>query len=208
MKGQMTETPLRHYMGLYRGSDPAEISARTGVAWDAGRSAFSLRLMGAAYEIGFPEFSRGVLGNAYEEILIIRYLLEGRYVRGTGRQLAYAEMPWGPVYMKNFGGRVLERLVGTFGRDPSRLTRAVTQASGLRHEAADGCDVGYRMEFLGSGEQMGLWLSVLLWEGDEEFPASAQVLFDEGFRYAFSAEDIAVVGDVLISRLKGALVVV
>jgi hypothetical protein len=67
---------------------------------------------------------------------------------------------------------------------------------GLKFEKLDKSDAGYRFEFMS-----GLYMSFLLWEGDDEFPASAQILFDDNFPHAFTAEDIAVVGDVAISRL-------
>jgi hypothetical protein len=48
----------------------------------------------------------------------------------------------------------------------------------------------------------GLFISLLIWAGDDEFPPSAQILFDDNFVFAFTAEDLAVVGEVTISRLK------
>ena len=45
-------------------------------------------------------------------------------------------------------------------------------------------------------------MSIIIWEGDDEFPSKAQILFDDNFPSAFSAEDIAVAGDICISRLK------
>lgn len=42
-----------------------------------------------------------------------------------------------------------------------------------------------------------------IWEGDNEFPASAQILFSDNFSAAFTAEDIAVAGDITLNALKG-----
>ncbi|MDO5332124.1 MAG: DUF3786 domain-containing protein, partial [Bacillota bacterium] len=49
----------------------------------------------------------------------------------------------------------------------------------------------------------GLTVRLIIWEGDDEFAPQAQVLFSDNFPKAFAAEDIAVVGDVLINALKG-----
>ena len=35
-----------------------------------------------------------------------------------------------------------------------------------------------------------------------EFPPNAQILFSDNFRYAFTAEDLAVVGDIVLGRMK------
>jgi hypothetical protein len=67
----------------------------------------------------------------------------------------------------------------------------------LRVEVLGKGDAGYRFEFLN-----GLFVSILLWGADDEFPPSAQILFDDNFVFAFTAEDIAVVGEVIIEGLK------
>ena len=43
---------------------------------------------------------------------------------------------------------------------------------------------------------------MILWEGDEEFPPSSQILFSDNFPISFQAEDMAVMGDVIIGSLK------
>ena len=58
-------------------------------------------------------------------------------------------------------------------------------------------DSGYKFEFMND-----LHMYFILWAGDEDFPPSAQILFDDNFPLAFTAEDIAVVGDVSIGKLK------
>jgi hypothetical protein len=45
-------------------------------------------------------------------------------------------------------------------------------------------------------------MKILVWEGDDEFPSSAKMLYDETVVFSFSAEDVAVAGDILIARLK------
>ena len=48
----------------------------------------------------------------------------------------------------------------------------------------------------------GLTIQLLLWLGDDEFPPNAQILFSDNFRYAFTAEDMAVIGDIVLGRMK------
>jgi hypothetical protein len=55
----------------------------------------------------------------------------------------------------------------------------------------------YRFEFMS-----GLFMQVYVWAGDDEFPPSAQMLFDDNFPSAFTAEDIAVIADVVIDFFK------
>ena len=45
-------------------------------------------------------------------------------------------------------------------------------------------------------------MQILAWEGDEEFPPNAQVLYSDNFAEGFAAEDRVVAGDILISTIK------
>lgn len=203
MKDRPSATPMKHYCSIYKEMDPMEISERTGIQYDVMGGCFIIRLLGCEYEVSFPEFSVIPLNdatetNSYEELLIIRYLIEGQHALGLGKQLSYEELPWGSVYMTNFRGRVISRMVREFGKDANEFASLVETMQGLRYERIEKGDVGYRIEFIND-----LYLSIILYEGDEEFPASCQILFDDNFKFAFSAEDVAVVGDILIGRLKG-----
>ena len=50
----------------------------------------------------------------------------------------------------------------------------------------------------------GLTIRFLLWLGDDEFPPNAQILFSDNFRSAFTAEDMANIGDIVMNRMKKA----
>ena len=51
----------------------------------------------------------------------------------------------------------------------------------------------------------GYTVRLQLWAGDEEFPPSAQILFTDNFPNAFTAEDMAVVGDIVLDEMKAAV---
>ena len=134
-------------------------------------------------------------GAANARILVLRYLTEGAAAPATGKFLTYREVPWGEVYFKQFQGRCLFRLAYGFGNKLQKF-REIMEKLGAR-KLPHG-DAGYEFEFLN-----GLYLQFLLWEGDEEFPPSAQILFSDNFPVAFvMGEDMAVVGDVSIGALK------
>ncbi|MDR2610269.1 MAG: DUF3786 domain-containing protein [Clostridiales Family XIII bacterium] len=213
--------PMKHYQAIYRTQDPAEIASRTGLAFDAESSSFSVTLLGAPYRAVYPEFdlvpdpaahtgstqdgapaahTPVPAANGYEKLLIIRYLTEGSYALPSGKLVSYEELPWGSVYMSNFRGRVIGRLAREFGSGEVAFPALVESMPGLKYERLPMGDSGYRIEFLNN-----IFVSLIYYEGDEEFPASFQVLFNDTIKYAFTAEDVAVVGDVLIGRLKAHL---
>jgi hypothetical protein len=207
--GQQYDVPLAHYQGLYEKLDPWEAAERCGISFEQsgeGEGSFLLRVIGTDYRAAFPVFElRGQEGDIVrspaETILLCRYLCEGKFFESRGKRLSYNEVPSGPLYYRNFEGRVLKRAAHTFGNDLALFRRVVEQIPGLRFEvlnAGDPCyRAGYRFEFLN-----GLFISLLIWAGDEEFSPSAQMLFDDNLVFAFTAEDLAVVGEVVIRRLS------
>ena len=48
----------------------------------------------------------------------------------------------------------------------------------------------------------GLSMRISIWNADEEFPPSAQILFSDNFQYAFDADDMAYSGDIFIKILS------
>jgi hypothetical protein len=204
----MVDAPFNHYVPIYRGLDPGEAGARCGVPFNAGRSAFLLRLMGTRYEVAVPGFDiRAAPEDAaaapplkyQDRLLVLRYLCEGRHAPWGGRQVAYDELPWGNVYFANFRNRCIRRAARALGSDIAAFEAVMGRGGALRAERLPHGDAGYRFEFID-----GLFMSIILWAGDDEFPASAQILFDDNFEHAFTAEDVAAVGEVAIDKIKAA----
>jgi hypothetical protein len=189
-----------HYSGVYRELDPHEAAARCNLCFAGG--GFSLRLMGTEYVADFPDFElREKTGRVIEDegirVLVLRYLCKGRWAAPGGRQLSYSEIPWGNLYFRNFEGRCIKRVERSFGGDPEGFSEIFERHKQLNAEKLAGKECGWHFEFLN-----GIFMSIIIWKGDDEFPAKAQILFDDNFPHAFSAEDIAVAGDICISRLK------
>lgn len=196
--------PLEHYLEEYRKADPAEISARTGFAFDEEKKVFRLSFLGRDYEAAHPEFQVRCLDDRYgydpvgemnpAKILLVRFLLEGVQTRGTGKFLTYREVPWGEVYYRQFNGRCMMRLAFSWG---SRLEDFQRACQAMGAEPVKAGDVGFQFEVF-----PGYAVQFLLWAGDEEFPPSSQILFGDNFPAGFHAEDLVVICDILISTLK------
>lgn len=188
--------PLEHYMTLYEKLDPVECVKRTKAAYDQEQREFTLEIMGRSYRVKFPSFQTEPEASHPEKMLLIRYLLEAELLPMSGRFITYREVPWGETYFRNFEGRCLKRLAFGFGSRLDDFRRGMEKLGGLPVNTGD---AGYEFPFM-----KGLYMKFILWAGDEEFPPSAQILFSDNFKLAFTAEDLAVVGDVSINYLKEA----
>ena len=203
-KNNKERLPFEHYKALYEKMDPVEAAARCRIPYDEEKREFIITLMNKKYRITFPGYVITPVDDdgSYHalteynpaEILILRYLLEGVNKEPTGETKAYADMPWGEVYLQQFTGRCISRLAYGFGYKLDKFSDAMEK---MGAEKVDMGDVAYKLEFLND-----LYLYFILWAPDDEFPPSSQILFSDNFEYAFKAEDMAVVGDISIGAMK------
>ena len=192
------EVPFSYYENLFRNLNPADAVERTGVKRD--EKEFYVNLLGRDYAISYPEYAIRTLDGGKEpplptQTFLLRYLLEGKAVADTGTWLTFREMPWGELYIKPYTGRVLTRAAFTFGTRVAAF-RAACEKMGAT--AVNHGDAGFQFDFLD-----GYRMQILVWEGDDEFPPNAQILYSDNFSDCFAAEDRVVAGDILISAIKG-----
>ena len=194
--------PFEYYVNLFRELDPAEASERTGAAFDG--TAFTVTLLGTTYRITWPEYSISsekedafVLKALPPQTFLLRYLLEGKKVPAKGEWKTFREMPWGELYIQPFTGRCLTRAAFTFGTRVAKFAEAAEKMGAVKLEHGD---AGYELELL-----PGYRMRIIVWEGDEEFPPNAQILYSDNFVEGFAAEDRVVSGDILITQIKANL---
>ncbi|MDR2802734.1 MAG: DUF3786 domain-containing protein [Treponema sp.] len=190
-----------HYSARYKDLDSGEISARCNLPFD-GRF-FSFKLMDKNYRAAFPQFelyeadTESPVVDESIRVLALRYLCDGRLAAFEGGQLSYSDIPWGSLYFKNFEGRCLKRVERIFGKDTQAFSEIFEKHEKLNAKKLSGKECAWRFEFFN-----GIFISIIIWEGDEDFPSKSQILFDDNFPAAFSAEDTAVACDICINRLK------
>ena len=191
------EVPFAHYEDLFRKLNAAEAAERTGAKWDG--KEFFVTLLGREFAISHPEYAiRAVDGGTVPPLptqtFLLRYLLESKRVSWGGEWKTFREMPWGEMYITPYTGRVLTRAAFTFG---FRLGAFKAACEKMGAEAVKHGDAGYRFDLIGDYQ-----MQILMWEGDDEFPPNAQVLYSDNFADGFAAEDRVVAGDILISTIK------
>ena len=192
------EVPFAFYEEKFRGLNPEEATARlSDVRWDG--KEFTVRLLGRDFAISHPDYAiRALVDGAIPPLpaqtFLLRYLLESRDIRWGGEWKTFREMPWGEMYIKPYTGRVLTRAAFTFGTRVAAFQAAAEKMGGL---PLPNGDAGYQFDLIG-----GYRMRILVWEGDDEFPPNAQVLYSDNFADGFAAEDRVVAGDILISTIK------
>ena len=191
------EVPFAHYEEQFRNLDPAEAAARTGAPWNG--KEFTVKLLGREFAIAHPDYAiraldEGALPPLPVQTFLLRYLLESKCVSWGGAWKTFREMPWGEMYIKPYTGRVLTRAAFTFG---FRLAAFAAAAEKMGAAKLSHGDAGYEFSLIGPYK-----MQILVWEGDDEFPPNAQVIYSDNFAQGFAAEDRVVAGDILISTIK------
>ena len=192
------EVPFAHYEELFRSLNPEDALLRLkAVKWDG--KEFYVNLLGREFAISHPDYAiraldEGKLPPLPVQTFLLRYLLESKDVLWLGNWKTFREMPWGEMYMKPYSGRVLSRAAFTFG---FKLTAFRAACEKMGAQPVKNGDAGYEFDLIG-----GYKMRLLMWEGDEEFPPNAQVLYSDNFSEGFAAEDRVVAGDILISTVR------
>ena len=192
------EVPFSYYEELFGKLDPQTAVERVGVKWDG--KEFYVNLMGREYAIAHPQYAiraldGGKLPPLPTQTFLLRYLLEAKEVTWQGQWKTFREMPWGELYIKPYTGRVLTRAAFTFGTRVQKFREACEKMGAVPVKHGD---AGFQFELVGN-----YLMQILVWEGDDEFPPNAQVLYSDNFADGFAAEDRVVAGDILISTTKG-----
>ena len=203
-KDSKERLPWEHYLSQYQESDPKEIAARLGISYDEEQKYFTLKFLGTVYQISWPDFQVSHEADdmgfypletmTYARTLTIRFLLNGAEASGTGKFKTYREMPWGEVYLRQFDGRCIKRLAFSYG---NRIKDFQAIMEHMHCVPVKHGDIAYQLEIFPD-----YLVQMILWEGDDEFPPSSQILFSDNFPISFQAEDMAVMGDVIIGSLK------
>ena len=147
--------------------------------------------------------AEGKPAHAAVAILVLHYLVRADGTPAAGVWQAFRELPDGLFYAPSFASRAEAPVAAVFGggdlsagRDLEAFGVAALAAGG---EALDLADASFSFQALPQ-----LRLAALLWEGDEDFPAEARILFDAAAGHYLPAEDLAGLGEVLTRKLTGA----
>jgi hypothetical protein len=131
-------------------------------------------------------------------ILLLHYLTRADGAPQAVDWITFRELPDGLFYAASFAARAESPLALMFGGEfPGHglpeFREAAVAAGG---EALDFGDASFSFPALPR-----LRLAALLWEGDEDFPPEARVVFDAAADHYLPAEDLAGLGEVLTRML-------
>jgi hypothetical protein len=140
--------------------------------------------------------------SAFTQSLILTYLATADGTTPSSRWVGFRELPNAMFYVQAFegysGGRLIRELTES-GIDIARALRRV--APDLGGSPLDIGDAGFSFPVLPRVQ-----IAVVFWEGDEELPSQARVLFEDTASRYMPTDGLAILGSQLVGRLvKAAL---
>lgn len=165
----------------------------------AGDTAIRVAFLDRVYRVSLPDFAFTDAGDEsrsvplQEQVLILHYMMAHPGAQVSGNWIAYREIPGASFYFSAFVKRAIDPLKKVFGQNISALNTAAQHLGGRQ--------IGYGDAGLEFSLLPEVPVQLILWQGDDEFPSEANILFDESIGDILSPEDAAWLAGMLVYRL-------
>ncbi|RPI22178.1 MAG: DUF3786 domain-containing protein [Acidobacteria bacterium] len=182
-------------------TDPGKIATDAGVVWvGGGDPKFEITFFGQPYAVSWPDLvvcqPDGQICSNLDQAFLLQYLLTADATPFEESWVSLGGLPNGSFYEQAYQGYSGNVLARAFRRRPEDLKRAAEAAGGERLTVGD---LSFRYLALPR-----IPLALVYWSGGEEFPDSAQVLFDRSASHYHHVEMLAHLGSLLCQKVIAA----
>jgi len=160
---------------------------------------FRIPFLDRVYQVTYPQFEFKDSAPddkdvpLQEQVLILHYMQAGKMPPPTGQWISYREIPGAAFYFGAFVKRAVEPLKKVFGMNIAGFSKAARQ---LNAAGMDMGDAAFEFKVLPF-----VCLQLIIWSGDDEFPAEANILFDQNIGRILPPEDVAWLAGMVVYRL-------
>ena len=128
-----------------------------------------------------------------DKVLILHYFTQAKGTPIANNMISFKELPEGIIYFPSFAKRTIKPLLDHFGQEPHRLVDAAAKLGGHK---ADYGDIAITIDAF-----RYVPITLVLWQGDEEFAPSGSIIFDATISDYLSTEDITVLCEIIAWKL-------
>jgi hypothetical protein len=178
--------------------DPREIAFRCGMEFQNG--VLRCKFYGDSYMITLPEFqvSKGATQTPCglnRSSMFYYYMLTADGSPIVGKWIAFRDLPGGMFYHQAYQGYSGDRLAKAIDNRTQVFERAARSLSGIKLDLGD---AAFAFDALPR-----VRVAAVYYAADEDFPASANVLFDAAASHYLPTDALAGIGSALVDRLIG-----
>lgn len=127
------------------------------------------------------------------KIIMLHYILHASGTPTGGEKIPYEDIPGGRNYAPIFSNRVIKPLIAAFGYNAYAFLEAGLSMGGKKEEYGN---ISFTLHAFPR-----IPITFILWEGDEEFSPSLNILFDPSIHTYLPFEDIVVVSKLASTRI-------
>lgn len=168
---------------------------------ECGENVIEIPFLGSTYHVRYPDFEFENKDNPKkevpltEQVLILHYLQGRKPLSVSGQWISYREIPGATFYFGPFTARAITPMVKVFGKNIDLFKKACNV---LGATEIDEGDAGFEYLFFPL-----VPIRLILWEGDDEFEPSGNILFDASISSILSPEDVAWLAGMTVYKLIG-----
>ncbi len=188
-KNYNMDLTLEQAVNNFSMKNPDEMSKNSNCHYNEEKKLFNVTCMGKGFEVTYPEGKISNINDKNEEvpliwkILILHYLCGAKGTPLQEKMISYKELPGGSIYIEPFNKRTLKPFLKIFGNCPKMILEIGKKFNG---KPADFGDYSITINSLPN-----VPITYVIWEGDDEFPPSGNVLFDASAPDYLHTEDFA-----------------
>jgi hypothetical protein len=132
----------------------------------------------------------------FQLALLLYHLLTADGMPLSEKWVSFADLPGGRIYNTAFQGYSGDQVSRKFGLNLASFRQACLSAGGMEVSLAS---ASFRFCALPR-----IPLMITYWLGDEDFPSSCRILFDESATHYLPIDGCAILGSMLVRRLESA----
>ncbi|MBN2232628.1 MAG: DUF3786 domain-containing protein [Deltaproteobacteria bacterium] len=166
-------------------------------AGNAGGTAIELPFFGRRHTIIYPDCTFTGTGDAAvslaARIIILHFLRQADNPPVFEELVNYGRLPGAGFYFPVFKRKSTDQLAAKLGNDMDAFRRAGRELGGREEDLGDASFILPALP--------GFELTLVAWEGDEDFPPAYDILFDRAIARYLSWEDIVVLAQMAAKRV-------
>ncbi len=191
----------KSYFQELAAADPVDVCRRAQCRYDDETKLYSIAVWGEDYTVS--PFDRKIMKLGIEPaeidnllgLFIIYYLLKCKDLDVDNHWISEKDMPGGATFFRGPHAIPTGLVSDKYNSDVQGFVARCRQLTGIPLEMADGAFAFFITQRIS--------VAVLFWDGDEDFPAEAKVLFDRSITQHLTLDIIFSLADVVCRRIAG-----
>ncbi|MCP3874279.1 MAG: DUF3786 domain-containing protein [Desulfobacteraceae bacterium] len=157
--------------------DPEDVTLRTGCKFDKSKNQYVIKIWGRSYCIDLNNYEIKPVGShvkTYRDFLylfILYYLMKSKNIDPSGTWVSEKDITGGAAFFRGPHTIPTDVIIQKFGDDIALFKKECNVLGG---SAINLADVAFAFQITPS-----IPVAVLYWQGDEDFPSEAKLLFDK-----------------------------